>query len=51
MGEYGIFVWPCYGAVVFLLVFLGFLSWKNKRADANKLKELQAELAMIEEQD
>jgi len=51
MGEYAVFVWPCYGAVVVLLGFLGFSSWKTKRNDAQKLKELQKEFANLEEQD
>lgn len=51
MGEYAIFVWPCYGAVVVLLGLLGFSSWNNKRADAKKLNELQAKLATMEEQE
>ena len=44
MGEYAIFVWPCYGAVVVLRTVLGFLSWKSKRDDEKKLKALQQEL-------
>lgn len=46
MGEYAIFVWPCYGAVVVLLSALGFSSWKNKRDDEKKLNELQQELEL-----
>ncbi|MBT5073777.1 MAG: heme exporter protein CcmD [Kordiimonadaceae bacterium] len=41
MGEYGIFVWPCYGAVVVLLTALCYLSWKNKRDDEKELSILQ----------
>lgn len=47
MGEYAIFVWPCYGAVVVLLAVLGYSSWKNKRDDEKKLSELQRELEIM----
>jgi heme exporter protein CcmD len=48
MGEYGIFVWPCYGAVIILLGIYGFSSWKNKRTDVKKYNELKEKLSLNE---
>ncbi|MDA0707597.1 MAG: heme exporter protein CcmD [Proteobacteria bacterium] len=44
MGEYGVFVWPCYGAVVGIMALLGFISWKNKTDDEKKLSLLESQL-------
>ena len=51
MGEYAIFVWPCYGAVVVLLTVLCYSSWNSKRADEKKLNELKQELESISKQE
>jgi len=51
MGEYGIFVWPCYGAVVVLLSVLCYSSWKSKRDDEKKLSGLQSELENLSNQE
>ena len=51
MGEYAIFVWPCYAAVVVLLSALCFLSWKNMKKDEQTLKELQDQLNKTSKQE
>lgn len=51
MGEYAIFVWPSYSAVIVLMAILGYLSWKNKRDDEKKLNALNSKLANTQAQD
>ncbi len=51
MGEYAIFIWPCYLAVVVVMGVLGYSSWKNKRSDEKKLMALNARLENIQKQD
>lgn len=48
MGEYAIFVWPCYIAVVVLLTGLCYSSWINKRRAEKKLAELKQQLENLE---
>lgn len=50
MGEYAIFVWPCYGAVVLVLTVLCYSSWKSKRRDEKKLSDLQNEYEEMQNQ-
>ncbi len=49
MGEYGIFVWPCYIAVVVLLTGLCYQSWTVKRKAEAKLAELKDQLERLED--
>ena len=51
MGEYGIFVWPCYIAVVVLLTGLCYQSWTSKRRAEAKLADLKEQLAELESQE
>lgn len=51
MGEYAYFVWPCYIAVVVIMTGLGFISWKNKKDDEKKLKELSDQLENMRNQE
>lgn len=51
MGEYAIFVWPCYIAVVVLLTGLGYSSWTAKRKAIRKLEALKHRLDQLDSQD
>ncbi len=51
MGEYAIFVWPCYIVTVALLTVLCFSSWKNKNDDEKKLEELKNQMNELTKQD
>jgi len=51
MGEYAIFVWSCYGAVVVLMTVLAFINWKDKKADEKKLIILSKQLEEMNKQD
>ncbi|MDG1708564.1 MAG: heme exporter protein CcmD [Emcibacteraceae bacterium] len=51
MGEYAIFVWSCYGAVVILLTALCIQSYVAKRNDEKKLENLQSKFDEISSQD
>ncbi len=51
MGEYAIFVWPSYAAVVVVLTVICFTSWKNKKADEKKLAALKSQLDNLSEQE
>ena len=42
MGEYAIFVWPSYAAVVVIMIAVAFISWKDKKRSEQKLAELQS---------
>jgi heme exporter protein CcmD len=50
MGEYAIFVWLCYGAVILVLTALCYSSWNNKRSDEKKLRALQQEHEEVQSQ-
>lgn len=50
MGEYALFVWPCYGVVVALLTVLCYSSWKRKNDDEKKLSALQGEYEEMQNQ-
>lgn len=51
MGEYAIFVWPCYAATVFLLTLLCYSSWKDKKKAETKLAALKDEIDRLESQE
>ncbi|MDG1438358.1 MAG: heme exporter protein CcmD [Emcibacteraceae bacterium] len=51
MGEYAIFVWSCYGAVVVLLTALCIQSFVAKRSDEKELDNLQSRFDEISNQD
>ncbi|MCC3861952.1 heme exporter protein CcmD [Pseudemcibacter aquimaris] len=51
MGEYSIFVWPSYGAVVVLLLVLGVQSWISKRRDEKELDRLNRRFEELNKQD
>ncbi len=51
MGEYAIFVWPCYIAVVVLLTGLCYQSWTSKRKAEAKLADLKDQLQHLETQE
>jgi heme exporter protein CcmD len=51
MGEYAIFVWSCYGAVVVVMTALAYLSWKSKKSDEKLLDELNRQLEEMNAQD
>ncbi|MBT5186850.1 MAG: heme exporter protein CcmD [Kordiimonadaceae bacterium] len=51
MGEYAVFVWSCYGAVIVLMTALAFISWKNKKTDEKKLNALSKQLEEMNKQD
>ena len=38
MGEYSIFVWPSYAAVLIILGVIGIQSWLSKRKDEKELE-------------
>lgn len=40
MGEYALFVWPSYAAVVIILGVIGIQSWIAKRKDEKELETL-----------
>ncbi len=51
MGEYAIFVWPCYISVVILLAGLGYTSWTAKKKATRKLEDLKHQLDQLDSQD
>ena len=51
MGEYAIFVWPCYAATIVFLTVLCFSSWQEKRKNEKRLAELQDRLNKLNEQE
>lgn len=51
MGEYAIFVWPCYIAVVVLLTGLCYSSWLSKKKAEAKLADLKAQVELMENQE
>jgi heme exporter protein CcmD len=51
MGEYAVFVWSCYGAVVVILTGLCIQSWTAKRRDEKELENLQSRFDELNKQD
>ncbi len=51
MGEYAIFVWPCYAATVVLMGILCYSSWKDKAANEKRLAELQDQAKKLDLQE
>jgi heme exporter protein CcmD len=51
MGEYAIFIWPCYIAVVVLLAGLGYSSWIAKRKATRKLDDLKHRIDQLDSQE
>ena len=51
MGEYAVFVWPSYGAVVIILTVIGIQSWISKRKDEKELEKLTRKIEAISEQE
>ncbi len=49
MGEYAIYVWPCYIATVVLLTGLCYSSWVSRKRAERKLAELKEQLDNQEE--
>lgn len=51
MGEYAIFVWPCYAATVVLLTIVCYSSWADKKKAETKLASLKDEIENLESQE
>jgi heme exporter protein CcmD len=41
MGDYGIFIWPCYIVTILSMALLGYVSWQNKVKSEKYVKELE----------
>jgi len=51
MGEYAIFVWPSYAAVVVIMFAVGLASWKDKKRSERKFADLQSKLDNLNKQE
>lgn len=51
MGEYSVFVWPSYGAVVIILGIIGIQSWLSKRKDEKELEILNRKIEELSDQE
>ncbi len=51
MGDYALYIWPCYSAVVLIMSVLGFISWNSKNNDQKKFTELNRQLQELNNQD
>ena len=51
MGEYSIFVWPSYAAVLIILGVIGIQSWLSKRKDKRELEILNRKFEKLSDQE
>jgi heme exporter protein CcmD len=51
MGEYSIFVWPSYAAVLIILGVIGIQSWLSKRKDEKELETSNRKFQKLSDQE
>lgn len=51
MGEYAVFVWSSYSAVVIILGVLGIQSWISKRKEEKELEILSRKFEQLNDQE